>query len=150
MILKEITFEDIFPIWRDFLWANRISDIKPMSSMTFDRNYDLSIYDNYQPYFCGVFDGDILIGVNSCHQTSASDFRSRGIYIFPEYRKQNISKLLFNFVKQKAVEANTKILWSLPRLTALNSYKAFGFEVCSEVINENVEFGPNVYVKYNL
>jgi GNAT superfamily N-acetyltransferase len=149
MKLVEITFEEILPVWREHLWNGRLSDIKPMSSMTLDRQYDMSIYEKYVPYFCAVVDGKEILGVNSCHQTGNTEFRSRGIYIFPEHRGKGVSKKLFNFVKEKALENNCSTIWSLPRLTALTAYKAAGFEECSEVINEGVEFGPNVYVKLN-
>jgi GNAT superfamily N-acetyltransferase len=109
----------------------------------------MRIYDFYKPYFCAVYNNNTLLGVNSCHQTSPTDFRSRGIYVFPEHRGKGATKLLFDFVKQKAEESNCNTIWSLPRVSALPAYERAGFKTCSEVINEGVEFGPNVYVKIN-
>lgn len=149
MQLLEVTFLDILPVWKNELWQGRISDIKPLSSMTLNREYNMEIYHKYCPYFCMVLDGDIVAGVNSCHQTGEDEFRSRGIYVYPRYRKQGVTKLLFDFVKKKAKESNCSTIWSLPRLDALPAYEKAGFVVCSEVINEGVEFGPNVYVKLN-
>lgn len=149
MKLIEITFEEILPVWNEHLWNGRISDIRSMSSMTLDRQYNIAIYEKYKPYFCAVVENDRILGVNSCHQTDVNEFRSRGIYVFPEHRNKGVTSLLFDFVKQKAKEANCKVIWSLPRMSALPAYKRAGFEVCSEVINKGVEFGPNVYVKLN-
>lgn len=147
MQIKEISFNDILPVWQNHLWLDRTSEIKSMSSMTLSRTYNMSIYEIYKPYFCAVYDDDSIVGVNSCHQTDIDEFRSRGIYIFPQYRSKNYSSLLFDFVKEKAIENNCTTIWSLPRLSALKSYTNYGFKECSEVINTNVEFGPNVYVK---
>lgn len=150
MQLKEVSFDDVLPVWQEHLWLDRVSEIKSMSSMTLSRTYDMSIYKKYTPYFCAIYDNDTIVGVNSCHQTGELEFRSRGIYIFPQYRSKNYSAMLFEFVKQKAIENNCTTIWSLPRLSALKSYTSYGFKECSEIINTNVEFGPNVYVSLEL
>ena len=148
--LISITFDQILPIWNSFLWPNRVTTITPTSSMKLDRTNDVSIHTKYKPYFCAIYVDDVIAGVNSCHQTGDNEFRSRGIYVFPEFRHLGLSQRLFQFVEDKAFENKCSILWSLPRLSALSAYKKFGFKECSEVINTGVEFGPNVYVRLEL
>jgi len=110
----------------------------------------MEIYKNFQPSFCGIYINDILVGVNSCHQTDKKSMRSRGIFIFDEYRSLKLSRYLFDFVEKKAIECNCDNIWSLPRSTAINAYQSFGFKITSDLINENVEFGPNYYVLKDL
>ena len=150
VISKEIEFKSIFPIWQKHLWKDRFSDIKPMSSMLYLGGYNMEIYKKFQPFFCGIFVNDELAGVNSCHQTDERSMRSRGIFIFEKYRSLKLSRYLFDFVEDKAVKENCDNIWSLPRLTAIQAYQSFGFNITSELINENVEFGPNYYVLKSL
>lgn len=148
--IRPINFEQILPIWKSFLWKDRVSAITPTSSMKLDRTNDVSIHTKYTPYFCGVYVDGVIAGVNSCHQTGENEFRSRGIYVFPEYRMMGLSQHLFQFVEDRAFENKCSVLWSLPRVSALDAYKKFGFKECSEIINNGVEFGPNVYVRLEL
>ena len=39
-----VDFETILPVWANELWPNRTSDIKSMSSMTYDKTFDMNIY----------------------------------------------------------------------------------------------------------
>lgn len=148
--LEEITFESIFPVWQKKLWKDRLSDIKPMSSMLYLKGYDIEIYKKFQPSFCGIFVNNELAGVNSCHRTDEKSMRSRGIFIFEKYRSLKLSRYLFNFVEDKAVKEDCDNIWSLPRSTAIKAYQSFGFNITSDLINENVEFGPNYYVLKSL
>ena len=148
--IRSITFDLIYPVWSEYLWKGRESPITPSSSMKLDGTNDISIHKKYPVYFCGVYIDGTLAGVNSCHQTGDNEFRSRGIYVFPEYRRLGLSQMLFQFVEDKSFENRCSLIWSLPRINALDSYKKFGFEECSGVINTGVEFGPNIYVKLNL
>lgn len=148
--LKKISFEGILPVWKEFLWVGRKSSIHPMSSMTFERTFDKSIYENFEPTFFGLFVDDKLIGVNSFHRTHVTQGRSRGIYLFKEHRGNGYSKFLLNAAIYQAKEEGCNLIWSLPRISSLSAYLSVGYEVCSEEINEGVEFGPNIYVKQHL
>ena len=64
--LKEITFDQIFPVWNEKLWPGRKSKIEPMSSLVWESrlflswgnsniNKDSSIFDKYEPTFFGLF-----------------------------------------------------------------------------------------------
>lgn len=145
MIIKNITFDEILPVWRDHLWKGRISDIKPTNGCKFLGGYDKDIEKN-TPTFFGVFQDDKLVGVNSGHITNEFEYRSRGIYVFPEYRRQGISQLLFEATERQSKIENRHTFWSMPRMSVLDAYIKFGFSVVSKEFNDKVEFGPNCFV----
>jgi GNAT superfamily N-acetyltransferase len=142
-----VDFRTIFPIWKEKLWPERLSDIKMMSSMMYLGGYDTSIYNKYSPTFFTVYNnnGDI-IGVNSGHKTTNNLYRSRGLWVDPLYRLQGISGILFCELYGQAMKESCKAIWSIPRKTALPAYKKYGFIQTSDFFNDAVEFGPNCYV----
>lgn len=149
-VLKKISFEDILPVWKNFLWVGRKSSIQPMSSMTFERTFDKTIYERFKPTFFGLNIDGKLIGVNSFHRTGVIQGRSRGIYLLKEYRGNGYSKYLLTAAIDQAKKEGCNLIWSLPRVSSLPAYLSVGYEVCSKEINEGVEFGPNIYVKQHL
>ena len=46
---EAVHFETILPIWTHSLWPDRKSQIKHMSSMTYEGKIDMSIYKKYTP-----------------------------------------------------------------------------------------------------
>ena len=148
---KIVDFKTIFPIWNDKLWPQRKSPINPMSSMTYDRNYDMKIHEKYKPTFVAVYNiDDKIIGVNSGHRTDDKLYRSRGIWVEPLYRRKGIAGILFCEIERAAMEEQCTHIWSLPRKSALPAYEKYGFIKTSDFFDEKVEFGPNCYVKKEL
>ncbi len=148
-MIKEISFDIIKEIWDIKLWPNRKTSINPMSSIILGGGYDMNIY-NFTPTFWGAFVNDKLIGVNSGFQTGNGYYRSRGIWIDPEYRRKNIATELMNKIEETAIKEECHTLWSMPRDTAITFYESFGYEKVSDWFDENVEFGPNCYVTKDL
>lgn len=144
MKVKKVLFEDILPYWQ-ILWPNRKSKIQPMSSMRYKSGYDLNIYNLYTPTFFALFLENDIIGVNSGHKTSENYYRSRGLWIDPEYRGNNFSNFLLEAVNNQAVLEKSKYIWTIPRKSALKSYKKNGFIKTSDFFDRGVEFGPNCY-----
>ena len=91
-----VEYDVILPIWEQFLWPGRI-DIKNMSSMQYLSGYDVKIYDRYAPYFFAYYIDNNIAGINSAHKSSQTEFRSRGLYVFDEYRNQGIGKQLLEY-----------------------------------------------------
>ncbi len=150
MKAQEITFEEICHIWQKELWPSRVSPIETHSAMTwpFDGNqleYDMDIFE-YKPSFFGIFDKDNLIGVNSGHRTRDKLYRSRGIWVKPNFRKVGVAQSLFEITEAKALEEGCTLMWSIPRKSALSAYTKFGFETVGDFFDEGMEFGPNIYV----
>jgi len=145
MKIVAISFEEILPVWTNNLWAGRKSKIKPTNGLKFLGGFDKEIEKN-SPTFFGAFDDKKLIGVNSGHVTNDFEYRSRGIFVFPQYRRQGISQELFKAIEKQAIKEKKNTLWSMPRLSSLKAYEKFGFSVVSREFDDNVEFGPNCFV----
>ena len=150
MLTRKISFETILPIWQNELWPNRQSAIEPMSAMTwpFEGSHepiDMSIFD-YTPTFWGVYIDDKLVGVNSGHRTANVQYRSRGIWVDPDYRGRGIAQMLFSMTEHQALVEGCLLVWSIPRKTALSSYTKFGFETVGGYI-ETETADANIYVK---
>jgi len=146
--IAEINFSDILPIWKNHLWVNRVSAINAMNSMCYQGGHDASIYKKYSPTFFGVFLNNNIIGVNSCHGTDDLVMRSRGLYVYPQFRKLGIGKTLLRHTIDYSMHKNCSFIWSLARKEALSVYIGAGYEVMSEEVK--TETGTNFYVKYNL
>jgi len=141
MIVKT-TFPTILNIWQNYLWINRKSKIESHSAMLLDKTYDIKNFDYEASYFLYVIDGKIA-GCNSGHKCSDNTYRSRGLYVFPEYRGHGYgTQLLLETIKQGKVEfANT--VWSYPRSESWDTYKKAKFKLVSDW--EESEMGRNAY-----
>jgi len=139
-----ITFEEIYPIWRDYLWPNRISPIEPVSSMLHIRKNDVKNFE-YTPDFFAYYLNDKIIGVNSGHMCCDNSYRSRGLYVFPEYRKQGIGKALLLAAIDKGFSNKADFVWSYPKKDSWKTYCSVGFELTSDW--EESETGINAYCK---
>jgi GNAT superfamily N-acetyltransferase len=144
-IIKRIKWEQILKVWRDSLWPGRASKIKPTNGIIFMGGYDKKIEDNI-PSFFGAFEGEKCVGVNSGFLTGENMYRSRGLYVFPNYRRAGVATKLLEETQRQALLEGAKMIWSMPRETALDVYLKFGFCKKSQFFDENVEFGPNCFV----
>ena len=130
-MIRHITFDEILPIWRDELWTNRTSAIEPVSAMMIDGSYDLHNFD-YTPSFFAHKDKGVIVGVNSGHMCCDGSYRSRGLYVHPNYRKQGIGKnLLLATINQAKIE-RARYVWSYPRKESFSVYGNVGFFLASE------------------
>ncbi len=150
MIIKNISFEQIQPIWQHKLWPERQSIIETHSAMTWPyegnpQPHDIEVF-KYPATFFGAFIENNLVGVNSGHKTTGRHYRSRGIWVDPEYRLKGVSQELFNATKEQALKEECDLLWSIPRKTALSAYTKFGFETVGGFITTETS-DANIYVK---
>jgi len=108
--VQVITFTQILPIWKNELWPDRMSEIETHSAMTWPKPkaepYDMGIFSN-PVYFWGIYDGGDLIAVNSGHLSSPLEFRSRGLWVHPNYRSLGLSQQLLLAAKQTAISSTT-------------------------------------------
>lgn len=139
-----LTFEEVVPFWKK-LWYPKV-DIQKRSGRLllfgFDRN--IIIDDTIEvTYFGAEADGKI-VGVNSGFSPKPLEYRSRGLYVLPEYRIKGISQILLQATENKAIEERHITLWSLPRITAIEAYRKFGFKILSDFFDG--EYGKNCFV----
>lgn len=153
MKIERLNFKTVESIWSTKLWPNRTSAIETHSAMTwpFEGNpesIDMNIF-NYPATFWGAYLDDKLVGVNSGHKTTDEQYRSRGIWVDPEYRKRGVAQMLFLMTAHQAKVEGCEMLWSIPRKTALPAYTKFGFETVGDyIITETSD--ANIYVKLAL
>jgi GNAT superfamily N-acetyltransferase len=142
MIIKKITWEEILPVWQTKLWPKSVrqSPIEPTSAMClfkewkhFDdgtaalvERYDLENM-KFTPTFWGCFIDNKLVGVNSGHMCIDKEYRSRGLWVDPDYRGMLIgTKLLLKTIAQGYHEGAI-LCWSYPRFESWHSYSNAGF-----------------------
>jgi len=136
MKIEQINFEQIFPVWRNHLWPDRISPIESHSAMQWPFGGEVflpnkTVFDYTTTFWAVIIDGNI-VAANSGHRSSENFYRSRGLWVDPDYRKQGLAQLIFTVTEWQARREGCTHLWSLPRQTALSSYTAFGFEPVGE------------------
>jgi|TARA_R110002153_G_scaffold37274_4_gene109525 GNAT superfamily N-acetyltransferase len=150
MRIERLNFNAIKNIWGKDLWPNRSSAIETHSAMTWPfegdpEPIDMNIF-NYPATFWGAYLDNKLVGVNSGHKTTDELYRSRGIWVDPEYRKRGVSQMLFLLTAHQAKIEGCEILWSIPKKIALPAYTKFGFETVGDyIVTETSE--ANIYVK---
>jgi GNAT superfamily N-acetyltransferase len=143
--ILEITFEEILTMW-EFLYPNR--NHKMYVKMVYkDKNAKWTLSeDQLNITFLGKYVKNKLCGVNSLHLTPNNIYRSRGLYVLPEYRRKGFGESLLKHTIQKSKDYGGDGIWSYPRNTALSVYTNAGFIKDSEF--ENGEWGVNCYVNY--
>jgi GNAT superfamily N-acetyltransferase len=140
--IKRITFEEVLPLWKK-LWHPK-EDIQKRSGRRLLYGFDRSVItnDNIEvTYFGAEIDGKI-VGVNSGYIHTG--YRSRGLYVLPEHRRNGISQALFKATEEDAKKKSIAYIWSMPRETALSAYKKFGFHIVSDFFYG--EYGQNCFV----
>lgn len=146
MIIKT-DFDTINKIWTEHLWVDRKNKIEPHSAMLLSGEYELKNYKFVPSFFIYVIDGQI-IGCNSGHKCCDGTYRSRGLYVFNDYRKKGYGKeLLLATINQGQLEKATCV-WSYPRRESWNTYKSAGFVLISDWITN--EGYLNAYCKIGL
>lgn len=130
-MIRKITFEEILPIWKYHLWPDRTSEITPNSAMCFLEGYDL-VNMRTNPSFFAYFIDDKIVGVNSGHMCKDNDYRSRGLFVFEEFRGKGIGTKLLTVTIEQAISEGASICWSYPKRTSWSTYQKAGFVLASE------------------
>lgn len=142
-MITQINYETIFPIWQNYLWPERRSKITSTSAMKYLGEYNIDNM-NFTPNFLAYFiDDNTIAGVNSGHKCSDNGYRSRGLYVFPEFRKKGIGILLLKDTIKIAKKESCHYIWSYPKQTSWTTYQKAGFELSSPW--EISELGHNAY-----
>ncbi len=126
-----ISWEEILRIWRQDLWPDRISPIEPTSAMNFLDGYDLKNQE-FNPSFFGYFLDDELVGVNSGHRCDDGSYRSRGLFVYPVFRKKGIARQLLTATINQAIAEDCGFVWSFPRKSSWTTYQSLGFSLSSQ------------------
>jgi GNAT superfamily N-acetyltransferase len=142
-----IPFEEIYSIWNTQLWPNRQSAIETHSAMNFLGGYDIKNMISTPTFFAYKLDNKI-VGVNSGHLCRDNSYRSRGLFVFTEYRKQGIGKILLCATIDKGKDECADYVWSYPKQSSWLTYTAAGFSIAS--LWEQSELDLNAYCYFKL
>ena len=133
---KKITWDQILPIWKKYLPNMSLETNSAMclflnDGKILEKNWEEPIYDlqnmEFTPTFWGAFDNAKLVGVNSGHMTLDRLYRSRGLFVFPEYRGFGIGQKLLMKTIAQAIHEKAIVCWSYPKNTAERSYHMQNF-----------------------
>ena len=146
-MLFKISFEEIYPIWKSYLWPSRTSPIEPNSAMCYLGGYDMYNMSTKPTFFAYMID-DEIVGVNSGHMCADNQYRSRGLFVFEEYRGRGIGKELLLATIEQAKWEGASMCWSYPRKDSRRTYEKAGFVLQSEF--KPNETGLNAYCSIEL
>lgn len=146
-MITKITFEEILPIWKYDLWPGRESVIEPTSAMTLLGGYDLKNMSPSPTFFAYLVD-DKIAGVNSGHMCTSKTYRSRGLFVYPQYRKKGIGVMLLKHTIEQGISEGADIIWSYPKKSSWGTYSKAGFTLASDW--EQSELDTNAYCQLNV
>lgn len=143
--MKNLTWEQVKPIWDTKLWPGR--DSEPVTSMKYLGGYDMSL-KLATPYFIGMMDGEHIVAVNSFVSTGTLEWRSRGLWVDPDFRGQGYAKKLLEHILTFVKHQDATMVWTMPRREALPVYQSVGFLQTSGWIQQ--DWGENCYAAVGL
>ena len=143
-MITEISFVEIYDIWNQYLWPNRQSKIESNSAMVFLGGYNIANM-HFKPTFTAYKDNNKIVGVNSGHKCIDNSYRSRGLYVLPEYRKKGIGVALLRQTIKNARNENCEFVWSYPKQSSWNTYSIAGFNLAGDW--HQSELDTNAYCK---
>lgn len=135
-------FQTVYKIWSEHLWPERKSDIQPHSAMLMNGHYEMKNF-KYPPTFFVYYIENKLVGCNSGHKCCDNTYRSRGLYVFPDYRKKGYGRELLLATVEQGIKENTRYIWSYPRYESWPTYKSAGFKLSSDW--RDSETGTNAF-----
>jgi GNAT superfamily N-acetyltransferase len=142
-----VSFEFIKDIWQQHLWPDRKSSIDSHSAMLLSKEFELKNFEYPASFFVYIHD-DTVAGCNSGHKCCDNTYRSRGLYVFPKFRKQGIGKELLLATVRQGKKEDCDLVWSYPRFESWTTYKSAGFELISDW--SETETGLNAYCSQSL
>lgn len=131
--VRRISYEEIIPAWNK-LWKGR--DNFSHSQMQMREGH--AKCNEFKFTGVGVFEKkpnpknsyeftEKLVGVNAGHRSAKGEYRTRGLWVDPNYRGNGIAQQTFAFLETQAMNENCRWLWSYPRLSSLPAYMKAGY-----------------------
>ena len=146
--IETCTFNEIKEIWSEELWPMRKSAIEPVSWMDMN-GHICNEYADVRPHFWCIRDSQGKpIAVISGHETPPFGFRSRGLWVSVNYRRQGHATKLMQHLVTWATQLKYSQVWTLPRITSWSFYKSLGFQIIRK--SEDYEFGPHYFASLPL
>lgn len=146
-MIKKVTFTEIIDVWITHLWPSRVSDITSTSAMIYLGGYSLENMKQDPTFFVYCYENQIA-GVNSGHKCIDGGYRSRGLFVFENYRKLGIGTNLLLATIEQAKQEKCEYVWSYPKYSSWRTYAKAGFILTSDW--ESSELGTNAYCRIDL
>jgi GNAT superfamily N-acetyltransferase len=136
-MIKQINFETIQEIWYEEDMWGQLAYANPVSSMLYKEGFNKLIHnlEYSNPVFYAYFKNNKILGVNSYHKVNEVQCRSRGLYVYPKYRKNNIGVELLKYAIEQNKNKSYKFIWSMPRSTAITTYKKAGYTITTDIFS---------------
>lgn len=141
-MIINIEFDEIFAVWNYFLWPARQSKIETNSAMCHLGGYNMYNMSTKPSFFAYIIK-DAIVGVNSGHMCANDQYRSRGLYVFPDYRNKGIGTELLLKTIEQGVSEGANMIWSYPKQSSWRTYEKAGFVLSGDW--EKSELGFNAY-----
>lgn len=141
--LSKSNFKEVFPIWKNYLWPERIEPIEETSALLFKEGIDMS-YRSSEVFFIKAELDRQIIGVCSGQRTGPNEFRSRGLWVSENFRRKGIGSKLFFSVKAEAQKRACSSLWTLSRHSSEKFYRSVGMRNCGKTFE--FEYGPHFWM----
>ena len=134
--VKKITWDQVLPVWEEHLPNMSLETNSAMClflnyGTALSKSWEEPVYDlqnmEFTPTFWGAFYNDKLVGINSGHMCIDKLYRSRGLFVFPEYRGFGIGQKLLMKTIAQAIHEKAIVCWSYPKNTAERSYHMQNF-----------------------
>lgn len=131
-MIKEISWEQIFKIWRNELWPKRVSAIESHSAMIYKQpnKFDMTNF-SLPAWYYGYFINGELIGVNSGHMCGDGMARSRGLWVKEDHRRKGYATELLAKTRKHAEQIGASAIWSYPRKFSWPIYQRNNFMLTS-------------------
>lgn len=146
-IVSNTDFKTVFPFWRDYLWPLRKEPIEPTSALLFKKGINMD-YQSVEVFFRKVEMKDCIIGVCSGQRTGQKEFRIRGLWVSPRFRRKQIGTKLFQTVEKEALKRGGSLLWTLARHSSKQFYLSVKMKDAS--MTNQFEYGPHFWMLKSL
>lgn len=146
--IKPISFSEIKNLWQEKLWPNRQSEIEAISWINHEGKIDMSLSIGEPQFWAAYSRGSQIVGVCSGFRTSQERYRSRGLWVDPNYREQGVGRKLIEKIFSVAKNENCNVLWTMPRESSWPFYKKIGFSETYRT--DEYEFGPHILAEVKI
>jgi GNAT superfamily N-acetyltransferase len=146
IVIKDIDFQTILPIWKNKLWPERNSVIEPISAINISGEIDGSIIEiNPTPHFFSFQINGEICAVTSVHQTNSNEYRLRGTWVDETYRGCGHGKKLIKYVLDLYLQSGGTV-WTMSREDSVRFYEKMNFQLKRKILG--YEYGPHFIMVY--
>ena len=124
-MIKIISFEDIQEIWYEEDMWGQLAYAYPVSTMLYGEKYNQKIKNlGYsKPVFYAFMYKNEIVGVNSYHHVNDEQVRSRGLYVYKNFRGKGIAEQLLKYaIDQNKIDNKLKDIKSKHRRSVINTF----------------------------